>query len=149
MLYKKPGYQKHDVAGHKRAIPDVAYNAAIIGGVLAVFSSSGLGQDLVFRFGGTSAGSPQWAGLVALADQLKGKRIGKLNKSLYKLGDSAPATYFRDVTSGNNSITLSDELGNPVSITGFDAVAGWDAVTGFGSPLGNNLVVALANKRAK
>jgi hypothetical protein len=41
-----------------RTIPDVAYNAAIIGGVLAAFSVP-LGQPAFFRFGGTSAGSPQ------------------------------------------------------------------------------------------
>jgi subtilase family serine protease len=148
VLFKRPGYQKQAVAGHKRGVPDVAYNASVEHGVLTVWSSSGLGAGLVFRFGGTSAGSPQWAGLMALADQLKGKRIGKINKSLYRLGGSAPATYFHDVTSGNNSITLTDSVGNPVSIAGFDAAIGWDAVTGLGSPLGNNLVVALANKRA-
>src|SRR5260370_26976145 len=49
--------------------PDVAYNAAINGGVLVVYG--GLGVPLVFIVGGTSAGSPQWAGIIALANQAR------------------------------------------------------------------------------
>ncbi len=122
---------------HARGVPDVSYNGAIIGGVLVVWSSSGLGQDLVFRFGGTSAGSPQWAGLVALTDQLNGGRVGDINKALYKLGKSSSAsTYFHDVTSGDNSYP---------PITGFSAGPGWDAATGLGTPIASSLVPKLAH----
>ena len=52
-----------------RGVPDVSYNASVNGGVLVVWSSSGQGAGAIFVVGGTSAGSPQWAGIVALANQ--------------------------------------------------------------------------------
>ena len=123
-----------------RGVPDIAYNAAIIGGVLAVWSSSGLGTDLVFRFGGTSAGSPQWAGLVALADQLRHGRIGSINNALYALALSPTiyGTLFHDVTVGDNTYH------GDVTVDGFAAKRGWDAASGLGTPKANLLVPALA-----
>ena len=78
VVYGTPVFQKN-LHLPSRGVPDVAYNAGINSGVLAAWSSSGLGPDLFFRFGGTSAGSPQWAGLVALAAQLRHARVGYLN----------------------------------------------------------------------
>jgi subtilase family serine protease len=123
-----------------RGVPDVAYNAAIIGGVLAVWSSSGSGPDLVFRFGGTSAGSPQWAGLIALADQLRHGRVGFINPALYTitLSSRVYGALFHDITVGDNTYH------GDVTVPGFAARAGWDAATGLGSPKANTLVPALA-----
>jgi subtilase family serine protease len=123
-----------------RGVPDVAYNAAIIGGVLAVWSSSGQGADLVFRFGGTSAGSPQWAGLIALADQLRHGRVGFINPALYTitLSSRVYGALFHDITVGDNTYH------GDVTVPGFAARAGWDAATGLGSPKANTLVPALA-----
>ena len=56
VLYPTPVYQRSLHLTH-RGVPDVSYNAAIVGGVLAVWTLPGEGQSL-FRFGGTSAGSP-------------------------------------------------------------------------------------------
>jgi subtilase family serine protease len=135
VLYRTPRYQR-PLRLPSRGVPDVAYNAAIIGGVLTVWSSSGLGEDLVFRVGGTSAGAPQWAGLVALVDQVAGRRIGALNGVLYAA--SATRAYprlFHDVTTGDNSSN---------GVTGFPARPGWDAATGLGSPRAGALVPWLA-----
>jgi len=122
-----------------RGVPDIAYNAAIIGGVLAVWSSSGLGANLVFRFGGTSAGSPQWAGLVALADQLGRHRIGYINDALYALGRSQlSGVLLHDITVGDNTYH------GDVTVPGFAATKGWDAASGLGSPKAEALVPALA-----
>ena len=63
VLYDKPSYQDELVHGNKRAVPDVAYNAAIYHGVLVAWGGG------FYLFGGTSCGSPQWAGIVAIADQ--------------------------------------------------------------------------------
>jgi subtilase family serine protease len=83
----------------------------------------------------TSAGSPQWAAIAALADQSAHHRLGFLNPALYLLSHGPKASYvFHDVTTGNNSVTLADANGNPVSITGYSAGQGWDAVTGIGTP---------------
>ena len=134
-VYGTPAYQQR-LHLASRGVPDVAYNAAINGGVLAVWSVP-LGAPAFFRFGGTSAGSPQWAGLVADADQLKGGRIGLLNNRLYGWATSATLEnrLFHDIRTGDNSFG---------SITGFDATPGWDAATGVGSPKANTLVPMLA-----
>lgn len=135
-IYPKPFYQFGTAGiGRYRGVPDVAYNAAVDGGVLAVWSSSGLGQDLVFRFGGTSAGSPQWAGITALADQLGHHRVGFLNPAFYLIGHSPLyAQAFHDITTGNNTFTGTDANGNSVTINGYSASKGWDPVTGWGTP---------------
>src|SRR5262249_56190744 len=80
----------------------------------------------VVGFGGTSCGSPQWAGLVALTDQMAGGRVGGINKTLYKLGKGGTAgTFFHDTTVGDNSVPADASTpGTP--ITGFPAVPGWD-----------------------
>jgi subtilase family serine protease len=138
-VYGPPAYQ----AGlnlASRGVPDVAYNAAILGGVLAVWSTSGQGANLVFQFGGTSAGAPQWAGLVALAVQAAGHRIGQLNPVLYADAQQSPGEYaalFHDITTGDNTFH------GPVTIDGYSAGAGYDLATGLGSPKAQNLVPAL------
>lgn len=140
VVYKAPFYQRGipDIAANnnRRGVPDVAYNAAVNGGVLAVWSSSGQGQNLVFRFGGTSAGSPQWAGITALADQYTGHRLGFLNVAFYAISkvNFLYAKTFHDITVGNNSFD---------GVTGYNAHAGWDATTGLGSPKAKNLVTLL------
>ncbi len=123
-----------------RGVPDVAYNAAIDGGVLAVFSSAGAGPGAVFIFGGTSAGSPQWAGLIALADQLRHGRVGFINPALYTITLSSKiyGALFHDITVGDNTYH------GDVTVPGFAATPGWDAATGLGSPKANALVPALA-----
>ena len=120
-------------------MPDISYNAAIIGGVLAVWSSSGQGANLVFQFGGTSAGSPQWAGLTALADQAGHRRVGDINDALYGLAHGALyGALFHDITVGDNTFHGAD-----ITVTGFTAKKGWDAASGLGTPKANLLVPAL------
>src|SRR5260370_586115 len=83
--------------------------------------------------GGTSSGSPQWAGLIAIADQMAGRDLGYINTGLYTVANN-PAQYasdFYDVTTGNNQTT---------SIPGYSASTGWDAVTGLGTPHVANLI---------
>jgi subtilase family serine protease len=149
VLYREPGYQWVAQRSGKRAVPDVSYNAAIIGGVLAVYSPTGdpaEGQH-IYRFGGTSAGSPQWAGLVALANQLRHGRIGFMNDTLYLLSVSKRmyATMFNDVTTGDNSLmSVAGDGTTSVVVKGFSATRGWDAATGLGTPRAQFLVPALA-----
>lgn len=122
-----------------RGVPDISYNAAIIGGVLAVWSTSGQGANLVFRFGGTSAGSPQWAGLTALTDQLAHKRVGDINPSLYALASNRVVSnaLFHDITMGDNTFH------GDVTVDGFSAARGWDPASGIGTPKADLLVPAL------
>jgi len=102
-----------------RTTADVSYNADIDGGVLVYWSTVGAGFYIV---GGTSAGSPQWAAVIALANQYHSTSLGFVNPILYSL---AGTSAFHDVTNGTNSF----EPG-----LGFAATAGYDAPTGLGSP---------------
>ena len=147
-VYSRPSYQAPVVKDtNMREIPDISYNAAVDGGVLGALTCgpTECGLPLAtyfFRFGGTSAGSPQWAGLIALADQMSGGRVGDINKTLYKLGKGGnTSSYFHDITTGNNSVPAGVP-GTP--ITGFSAVPGWDEATGWGTPIASALVPAIA-----
>lgn len=137
LLFPVPTYQSG--LGLTSRGPDVAYNAAIDGGVLVVYGA--LGGPFLFIVGGTSAGSPQWAGIAALANQARanlGKGpIGDLNPTLYSIyHGSRYATDFHDITVGNDQL-----FGSTV---GFAAGTGYDVASGIGSPIVSNLVTDIA-----
>ena len=148
VLFDQPSYQKASgFPGNQRAVPDVAYNAAVLHGVLTYLNIPGIPVGF-YRFGGTSAGSPQWAAMTAIADQMYGGRLGFLNRVIYhagRLSKEYPVT-FNDVTSGTNSVVEYDSLGNPVTVIGFNAGVGWDATTGTGTPIGKGLVDYLVER---
>ena len=106
--------------GGARGIPDVSWNADPRTPILIYLSFLTPGYYVI---GGTSEGSPAWAGVVADLDQLAGRGIGLLDPYAYALGASGRG--FHDVTVGNNSLA---------GITGYSAVPGWDLATGWGSP---------------
>ncbi len=117
-----------------RGVPDIAYQASSRTGVL-VYDA---GEGGWFVVGGTSCGAPQWAGLVAMADQIKGSDVGFINPALYSIANN-PAQYaadFHDITTGNNQLDSS--------IPGYSASTGWDAVTGLGTPDAAHLLPDLA-----
>jgi len=86
-----------------------------------------------YLFGGTSAGSPQWSGILAIAGEKAGHALGFINKALYHIGQAPPhySASLYDITIGNNSA---------FGIPGFSAGPGWDAASGLGSPIANQLV---------
>ncbi len=144
-VWSVPPYQQGTLQTTKaRGVPDVAYNAAVLHGVLTYLDIPGLPAGF-YRFGGTSAGSPQWAALTAIADQAAGHDFGFINAALYKIGQNAAdfANTFHDITSGTNSAMELDAKNNPVTITGFNAGAGWDAVTGLGTPMAGGVLSEL------
>jgi subtilase family serine protease len=145
VVFAEPPYQQNTIHGGKqRAVPDVAYNAAVLHGVLTRLDIPGVAPGW-YRFGGTSAGAPQWAAITAIANQRAGHPLGFLNAALYQMGHVKP-TYpitLHDITSGTNSSLQFDANNNPVDITGYDAGTGWDATTGYGSPIGPGLVDTL------
>lgn len=128
-----------------RGVPDVAFQASARTGPLVYMtepattaSGTGCGGSNPcdagwFVIGGTSCSAPQWAGLIAIADQMAGSDLGYINPALYKIAAN-PAKYaadFFDVTVGNNQTS---------SIPGYSASTGWDAVTGLGTPNAANLL---------
>src|SRR5581483_11260383 len=71
VIYNEPVDQQGTLNGGKqRGAPDVSYNAAVYHGVLVNFEGGW------WLFGGTSAGSPQWAAITAIADQKAGRDLG-------------------------------------------------------------------------
>jgi subtilase family serine protease len=141
-VFDEPAYQKGTIHGGKQAgVPDVSYNAAILHGVLTYLDIPGLPVGF-YRFGGTSAGSPQWAALIAIADQKAGYSLGFINTALYHIGQARShyAASFFDITSGTNSALEFDANNNPVTVTGYSAGPGWDPTTGLGSPRADQLV---------
>ena len=143
-VYRRPFYQDGVVKSKWRGVPDVSYNGDPNGGVLTVLGFLGT-QSGIYVFGGTSAGSPQWAGIIALADQRVHQRVGFINPILYAIGRN-PFTYhyaFHDIVSGNNTFVGVDASGTTVTIHGYSATRGWDPVTGWGSPIVSHLVYFL------
>jgi subtilase family serine protease len=143
VVYRRPGFQAPLQDNNKqRGVPDVAYDGDVRGGVLGAWSvlcgiavNCGPTNVGFFVFGGTSAGSPQWAGIIALADQKGGHRLGAINTSLYHIGKSdAYGSAFHDVTAGDNSFG---------GVKGVTAAPGWDAATGLGTPDVANLIPLL------
>ncbi len=117
------------LAGH-RGLPDIAADANPDTGMAFYFD----GQWS--QTGGTSASTPLWAGIIAIANQMAGHPLGFINAGIYKLGISANAQGdFRDITRGDNSV----HQGN-VQVQGFQARTGWDGVTGWGTPLASQFI---------
>ena len=137
-IYTRPSYQNAAHTGSRfRGVPDVTYNADVYGGVIGVCSECNFGLQSFAVFGGTSAGTPQWAAIAALADQAAGHRLGLLNPALYAI--AAGGNYhsaFHDITTGNNSWDVS-------LFTGYSAGSGWDAASGLGSPNAARLISLL------
>ena len=153
-VFTKPSYQDTLPAGSTpidtmRGVPDISYQASSRTGVLVYDTAPGDATGGLncpsgnpcsagwYVVGGTSSSCPQWAGLVAIADQIAGGGLGQINPTLYALAAGPNyGTYFYDVTTGNNQA-------NP-SIPGYPATTGWDPVTGLGTPNAAALVPALA-----
>jgi hypothetical protein len=125
---REPSFQMTVQSSGVRTAPDVAYDASPATGFYVYVSVPQGGQTGWFAYGGTSAGAPQWAALVALADQGRaGAGRGSLAGTpalVYRL----PAGDFHDVTSGSN---------------GFSAHGGYDLATGRGSPVADRLIADL------
>jgi hypothetical protein len=131
----RPSWQA-TVSGARRGNPDVAYNADPLTGV-SVYNTvpNSAGNTGWFKVGGTSAGAPQWAGLLAIAAQGRAyvHNTGSLGNSQVHLY-SLPATDFHDTTTGSTRYAT----------TTYYATPGWDYVTGWGTPYANLVVSHLA-----
>jgi subtilase family serine protease len=132
-VFKEPGYQQaalpdrvqHQL-GHRRGLPDISYNADPYTPILVYLGFLGPDNAGYYSVGGTSEGSPQWAGIVADLDQYAGRPLGFLNTALYSIGGTGHFNQIgRDVTVGNNGYN---------GVPGYAATRGWDLATGWGTP---------------
>jgi subtilase family serine protease len=144
-VFAKPAYQDSlptgsTAIGTMRGVPDIASEASSRTGPLVYDTNAGLGSVSSagsggwFIIGGTSVSCPQWAGMIALADQINGGGLGLINPGLYRIGADSTryANDFFDVTTGNNQADPS--------VPGYPATTGWDPVTGLGTANAANLL---------
>jgi subtilase family serine protease len=125
-----------------RGVADVAFNADPYSAQYVAFSAPGAPAVSWYAYGGTSISTPQWAGLVAIANAqraLKGKApLGQnLHQALYDIAGNA-ANYrlaFNDVMTGANG-----------SCTACRAGTGFDIPTGLGTPNASALLTLLQNR---
>ncbi|HEV3385957.1 MAG TPA: hypothetical protein VG097_14155, partial [Gemmata sp.] len=129
----QPAYQKGVVTQSttKRTNPDVSYDADPVTGfpVYQTYGGSGWAE-----YGGTSDASPQWAALIAIADQgraLNGE-VPLSNATLMPMLYKAPSADFHDIATGHSGGSKS-----------YPATVGYDLATGIGTPVANQLVPTL------
>ncbi|MBT2386513.1 S8 family serine peptidase [Streptomyces sp. ISL-11] len=139
-VFGRPAFQNgvKSVVGDRRGTPDISMAAAVDGGawMYSSYDPAATGWDIT---GGTSEASPLFSGIVALADQAAGHRVGSINDALYTL--SARSRHDRrtgivDVNDGTNN--------SYQGVTGYTAVDGYDMATGVGTLDASRFVAALA-----
>jgi subtilase family serine protease len=141
-VFRRPLFQigVRNVVGGHRGTPDISMSAAVDGAAWIYDSFLGAGQSGWDLVGGTSEASPIFSGIVAMADQAAGHRLGLINPALYLLGGLSQHTRIPtglvDITTGNNSFG---------GVTGFNAVTGYDLASGWGTIDAHKFVHALAH----
>ncbi len=137
-------------AGGKRAAPDVSFLADPNTGADAYdtydnngFWDGSYDPNNLGVVGGTSLSSPCWAGLVALANQI---RVGAGESTLTGATQTLPTLYniYNSSAYSQDFHDINDSA-SPNNNGTWYAGAGYDLVTGIGSPIANNLVPALAD----
>lgn len=155
-IYSRPSWQTGvlPTAGNHRLVPDIAWNAAVNGGVLVYITAFPSYQRSGWHvYGGTSAASPQLAALTALADQQRpGHPLGNINPLIYR-----NPQWFTDVVATKEGTAQSGNLVNntlfqynadgsvsPGPVPGWPTLGGYDMTTGFGTPAAPAYVAGLA-----
>jgi hypothetical protein len=140
----KPAYQSAAVPGmdgtSRRTVADVAFNADPNSGQYVALIASGTTTVKWTSVGGTSLATPQWAGLIAVANALRAQNakaaLGAPHAALYTQIASVPGTYagvFADVTAGSHG-----------TCTTCAAKTGYDAPSGLGTPKASSLLGTLS-----
>ncbi len=150
-FFARPAYQDavKPVTGADRGVPDISMSAACDGSV-NVYSSYLPGDAGWSLTCGTSEATPEFAAVVALADQVAGHPLGLLNPALYRLAASrAPGIV--DVTAGSNTVSFDQGTAGAaavkrVTVPGYRAAKGYDLVTGLGTVNAAALVGELAGR---
>jgi hypothetical protein len=131
----QPTYQAGAITQSFRTNPDVAYNSDPSTG-FPVYDSYNNGTSTPWwQLGGTSDAAPQWAALIALADQ---GRLLAGESTLDGPSQTLPMLYglsegdFQDITAGSS-------YGTPI----YSAGPGYDLATGRGTPVANKIVADL------
>jgi hypothetical protein len=115
-VYPKPWWQRHNPALDGitgRAYPDISLDAS----------------------DGTSQATPTFAGILALATQLRGDDLGTVNPALAAIGPRGAAAGIIDVPAGYTNTAYG--------VTGFPTATGYDIASGWGTIFAPDFVPAL------
>lgn len=137
-VFTRPAFQNgvKNVVGARRGTPDISMTAAVDGGawVYSSYDPTAVGWNV---YGGTSEATPLFAGVVALADQAAGHRVGDIHQALYGL-------YARH-SARDGIVDVNDGTDNSYAgVVGYQAVNGYDMATGVGTVDALRFVPALA-----
>ncbi|MCX6611341.1 MAG: hypothetical protein NTW74_10880, partial [Acidobacteria bacterium] len=144
-FFLRPEWQKGPGVGNEtyRKSPDVSLAGSTYNGYAVIQS----GNNLIF--GGTSAGAPAFAGMLALILQATNQTgLGNINRLLYPLAQSNPEA-FHDVDRGNTILACvvgTKDCGS--GRIGFEATPGYDMATGLGSVDFDRLLAAWPRQKA-
>ena len=132
VIFTRPGYQNgvRDIVGDSRGVPDISMSAACNGSVDMYQSFAGQPAGW-YPTCGTSEATPEFAGIVALADQVAGHPLGAINRYLYQLS-ARKAPGIVDVVTGNNTVSFR-QGGKLHTVQGFAARPGYDLASGVGT----------------
>jgi subtilase family serine protease len=132
VIFARPRFQDgvRGIVGGRRGVPDISMSAACNGAVDEYQSFAGQPAGW-YPTCGTSEATPEFAGIVALADQVAGHPLGLINAYLYRLlAGHAPGIV--DVVSGNNTVSFR-QGGRLRTVRGFRARPGYDLASGVGT----------------
>ncbi len=113
-----------------RAVPDFSYPSDPTAGAVVDYWNGAWGAA-----GGTSVAAPTNAGLFVDTNQGCFSTLGRVGPALYA-AQQASGSNFTDITSGDNDFT-------DTNFARFAAAAGFDAASGLGTPVDQNLAIAL------
>lgn len=138
--FTAPSWQPAISYTTNRAVPDVSYDA---GKAVAVYitpnaytgwadancvTANGAANCGWYGGGGTSAGTPQWAGLIAVANAMRGSPITGVPSKLYDIA----------LVPGQYAVSFGDVLTGGTAT--YQAKTGYDFVTGLGVPNASVLI---------
>jgi subtilase family serine protease len=132
IFFARPSYQNgvRDVVGDARGVPDISMSAACNGAADMYQSFAGQPAGW-YPTCGTSEATPEFAGIVALADQVAGHPLGLINPYLYQLS-ARHAPGIVDVVSGNSTVSFR-QGGRQHTVFGYRARRGYDLASGVGT----------------
>ena len=155
-VFSRPQFQDGvaRTVGGTRGTPDISMSAAVNGAV-DFYDTTDPGVAGWGIVGGTSEASPLFSGIVALADQVAGQRLGDLNPALYALARAGSRSGIVPISSGTNTYTFcpvadtnTDDscaaASDLVTVPGANANGAYNNATGWGTVNAAAFVPALA-----
>ena len=140
-FFSKPSWQTGEgvPSDSARDVPDLAFPGSADHDGYMVYTTSGPDEGW-YIIGGTSAGAPSFAGILALFNQYQltngyqsSAGLGNINPQLYSKASSSTWA-FHDITTGDNSVTATCLFcQSTTNSVGYNAGTAYDQVTGLGS----------------